>query len=291
MAEKSKLVRRIVEFIIENIAILLTIGFAGYVIYRQQIAQMALSTDELLTAILTVLGLLAISEVVERYRRLNTIETLSRQTLQILENRLAERPSAIAFFQDSPNFTPYFQSATEIILCGVTLTTTLNRQLSNIRERLQAGANVRVLISDPDSMALEMSGARSESGQAQYYRHRLESSYQEIRYLEESLQRIQAEQGGVSKIGKFSVALLDYAPSFSITGFDTKQSNGILFVEIYSHKKGITGGRAPIFALNRQKDGEWYGFFSDQFERMWQAAKPLELKTTVKNQGEGKDKQ
>ena len=79
------------------------------------------------------------------------------------------------------------------------------------------------------------------------------------------------EQGDSPKAGDFSVRLLAYAPSFSILAFDVSQPNGSVYVEIYPHK---TAKKTPWFVLRSQRDGEWYWYFADQFEKMWQDAKP-----------------
>ena len=107
MSDKLKWPQIIAEFLIDNLTVLLTVGFAGFIIYRQEIAQTAMSTDDLLTAILGVLALLATSEIVERYRKLNSIEKTVNRTLSFLESRFTERPSAIAFFQKHPSLDQY----------------------------------------------------------------------------------------------------------------------------------------------------------------------------------------
>ncbi len=109
MPAKLKWPQVVVEFLIDNMTILLTIGFAGFIIYRQEISQLALSTGDLLTAILGVLALLAMSEVVERYRRLNSIQKAVNRSLAFLESRFTDRPSALAFFEKPPSFDNYFQ--------------------------------------------------------------------------------------------------------------------------------------------------------------------------------------
>ena len=107
MARRPGWLQSTLDFVIDNVSILLTIGFAGYVIYRHEAARGAVDTDMLLTAILGVLGLLAVSEIVERYRRLNSIEKSVNRALAFLESRLTERPSALAFFQKPPSLDPH----------------------------------------------------------------------------------------------------------------------------------------------------------------------------------------
>ena len=273
MSSKPKWPQAVAEFLIDNLTILLTIAFASFVIYRQEIAQMALSTEDLLTAILGVLALLATSEIVERYRRLNSIEKAVNRSLSFLESRFTDRPSAIAFFQKPPSLDPYVQSANQIDLCGVTLTSTVNKQFGNLRERLQAGAKIRILVVDPDSVAIKMSAERSTSpDDTDYYRVRLDATFREIAYLFKRLEEFKATQGNSPKAGNLYVRLLSYAPSFGIISFDAHQDNGIVFIEVYPHKFGHKS--PPTFDLMPKRDGNWYGYFVDQFDEMWNAAKP-----------------
>ncbi len=275
MTNKPKWLQIIAEFLIDNLTVLLTIGYAGFIIYRQEIAQTALSTDDLLTAILGILALLATSEIVERYRKLNSIEKAVNRSLSFLESRFTDRTSAIAFFQKPPSLDHYVQSANQIDLCGVTLTSTLNKQFGNLRERLEAGAKIRILVVDPDSVALKMSAERSTSpDDTDYYRVRLDAAFREIAYLFKRLEEFKAVQGNSSKAGNLYVRLLSYAPSFGIISFDTQQDNGIAFIEVYPHKFGHKS--PPTFDLIPRRDGDWYTYFVDQFDEMWNAAKPWE---------------
>ena len=281
MSDKPKWLETIAEFLIDNITILLTIVFASYVLYRQEIARAAVSTDELLTAILAVLGLLATSEIVERYRRLNGIQKAVNRALSFLESRFTDRPSAISFFQKAPSLDPYIQKANQVDLCGVTLTSTVNKQFGNLRERLQSGAKIRILVIDPDSVALKMSAERSTStDDTDYYRVRLDATIREIEYLFKSWAEFKGLQGGSSKTGDLSVRLLSYAPSFGIVSLDAKQENGIVFVEIYPHKFGHKS--PPTFDLTPQRDGNWYKYFTEQFDEMWNVARPFQPKDTSK---------
>lgn len=272
---KPKWPQVVAEFLIDNLTILLTIGFAGYILYRQEIAQLSLSTDDLLTAILGILALLATSEIVERYRKLTSIDKTVTRSLSLLESRLAEHPSAIAFFQKQTNLDHYIQGAYRIDLCGVTLTSTLNKQFGNLRERLEAGAKIRILIIDPDSTAIKMSAARSISADdTDYYRVRLDATLRDITYLHKMLEEVGKMPGNSQKAGEINVRLVSYAPSFSMLSFDPHQDNGIVFVEIYPHK--MAHRLPPTFDLMPKRDGIWYLYFLDQFEEMWNAARPWE---------------
>ena len=272
MPKKSTWLQTFVEFLIENLTILLTIGYAGYIVFRQEIAKVALGTDDLLTAILAVLALLATSEIVERYRRLNSIEKSVSRSLAFLENHFLERPSATAFFTKHPSLDSYVLAATEIDLMGVTLTSTIDKQFGNLRERLQAGARLRVLVVDPASAALQMSAERSTNAvDADYYRVRLEATLRELTILLRSCEEMRKIDAQPARTGSLAVRLLSYAPSFGIVACNARQENGVCFVEIYPHRFGYKS--PPTFDLTPQRDGTWYKYFVEQFDEMWNAAK------------------
>ena len=268
--EKPQWLQNTAELLIDNFTVLLTIGFAAYVIYRQEIAKIALTTDELLTAILAVLGLLATSEIVERYRRLNGIQTSNRRILSLLEGRFTDRPSALAFFHKLPSLDSHIMAANQIDLCGVSLTATINKQFSNLRERLKEGACIRVLVADPNSFALKMSATRSGSPEdTEYFRKRLETTFNDLEYVFMNL--LEYQQDNTIKAGSLSVRLMAFSPSFGILSFDANRANGIVFVELYPHYRY---GTQPTFDLTFQRDGEWYKHFVEQFEQIWADAKP-----------------
>jgi hypothetical protein len=93
MTDRPRWVQNTIEFFIDNGSVLATPSTASYVIFRQSNAATKLATDDLIAA---VLGLLALSEFIERYRRLNSIEKISKKALLLLESHPANRPSALS---------------------------------------------------------------------------------------------------------------------------------------------------------------------------------------------------
>ena len=258
------------NFFIDNIAIIGTVIYASYVIYRQQISSTVLSTDDLIAAVLTILGLLAVSEIIERYRKLNVIEKANQKILTMLESRIIERPSALAFFQVSSSLTSLIKGSTTIGLCGLTLTTTINKEFPNLLEKVEQGAQVRILIVDPDSQALEMSTFRSfDPMNFDYYRNKMAATLQDIEFLHQRWEA--SKKDNPTSLGSFEVRLLNFAPSFSVFIFNATETSGQAIVEIYPHKKGF--GAPPVFELTPARDGDWYRYFVSQFEQMWQGAK------------------
>lgn len=276
MQNRPQWLVKFLDFLLDNIALLATIVFASYVIYMKEFQGAAVTTDQLLTAILAVLGLLAISEVVERNRKLSKIEKANERAAALIESHIVGKPSAKAFFEPPPvdELEGLIKNAHTIDLCGFSLTATLNKQFSNLRERLAHGATIRILVADPspNALAIQMGTLRSEDPtNTDYFTKRLSASFEDIKYLHKSLTDSQAKPATAVQQGKLAVKLLQFAPSFGILTFDAGQTNGRIIVEIYSH---VSGYETPVvFSLDPKRDGEWYHYFQRQFDDLWRVSK------------------
>jgi hypothetical protein len=178
-----------------------------------------------------------------------------------------EHPSAKDFFVKSPShhdLQENIQSSKEIILSGVTLTGTINRNFSSLREKLFEGTDIRILIIGQLSEVLATTANRSESGSVDYYQKRLDSTLKELEYLHENWFDKKKDE---KVIGNFSLKFLPYPPCFGILGFNPGRNDSVLFIEIYPHHSGYEA--PPNFFLTKEKDGVWYDYFINQFEEMW----------------------
>jgi hypothetical protein len=221
----------------------------------------------LLVGISIALGVLSFGLIRDRFNR----EALGQQ-IKELKMSLPAQPSAIAFFRPLKDFDIRLKNAFEIDLCGVSLTNTLSAQFATLRSRIEAGAKLRILVIDPESHAIEMTSERSTNPKdTMYYQRRLESTFSELTYLYKFVDDMQRKGKKGSKRGHLSVKMLSYAPSFGLLSLDSKSKEGIIQIEIFPHKFGFKA--RPIFSLSLENDGEWYTYFVDQFEHMWNAAK------------------
>jgi len=222
----------------------------------------------LLSGISVTLAILSYSLIRDRSNR----EALAEQVSE-LKRSLPDHPSALSFFRKPPDLAPLIKQATQIDLCGVTLTNTINRHLALLHKHLDAGGKIRFLLIDPASHAIEMSAQRSMSTKdTEYYRRRLESALYDIAYLIKFTNKRKQSRIRSAKPECISVRLLSYAPSFGMNSFDAKKKSGIIFVEVYPHKYGFQ--LSPTFELTAENDEDWYGYFVGQFEEMWKAATP-----------------
>jgi hypothetical protein len=229
----------------------------------------------LLAGISATLAILALGLIRDRSHR----EILGEQISE-LKRSLPDRPSALSFFRTRPDFLSNLQTASRIDLCGVTLTNTINMQFPIIRERLESGVNMRVLLIEPDSQAIEMSAQRSINPKdKEYYRRRLESSLSDLAYLYKLNEEMKIIRKRTRKAGTLAVRYLSYAPSFGMTSLNSDKKEAVMYVEIFPHKLGYK--TAPKFELTASNDKKWHSYFLEQFDQMWDAAKPWEPKAIL----------
>ncbi|MCP4417175.1 MAG: hypothetical protein GY805_11165 [Chloroflexi bacterium] len=188
---------------------------------------------------------------------------LSERVTRLLHRLERDRPLAENFFQKTPDIEPLIKEAKAIDLCGVSLTTTISRQVPLLRDSLEEGKAIRLLIIDPRSIAVQMANARSETQDITYYNKRLEASLSDIAYLQKKWEEFNKSENPSS----FTVGLMPYAPSFGIQIFHKEKMKGKMYVEMYTHHGGY--GTQPLFTLDELDDSNWYKFFNSQFEEIW----------------------
>jgi len=250
----KKRIEDILWVVVENTPAILTIAFATYVIALSQ--STAISTDTLLQWILAILGLLAVSELVERWRKLRRIEDVSNQTLKAVQSKIGERARAEDFFAKRlPPLEPYIEKATDIRLSGYSLQRTIRENRYIISQRLKDGACLRILIVDPE--LLTGKPLVSEPGE----KHDPLGSIMAL----ENLRWLSKQPD--SK-GKVEVKFMNEEPRFNILAIDPEEILGVVFVEFYP-QRWIHGSR-PRMELTPERDNYWYHYFREQFDRIWE---------------------
>ncbi|MCB0032470.1 MAG: hypothetical protein KDE51_00505 [Anaerolineales bacterium] len=194
---------------------------------------------------------------------------LSERVDALLKKLNQTKPSADQFFlQKRPELDDYIRQAKQIDLCGVTLTSTINKQLGNLRQCLGSGGRLRVMVIDPASAALGMAADRGEQTKSkaiQYYTKRIDATFNDLVYLHENLKLIEGNSDQIE------VRLLPYPPSFGFYGFEIPPNNSCFIVEYYPHHS-LGHGVTPSTTLTRENDAYWYNFYKQQYETMWERA-------------------
>lgn len=249
-----------VEFILDNVFDIATILVAAFLVIQNEFQPF---TNEelptLITWLLAVLGLLAVSGVWERSRRIKKIEIDLRKLNETISKRFDGRIGPSEFFLPAKSFPDdFFSSANSILLVGITLNRTTRRFMHVLCQRLLAGCHIRFVLIDPTLDAVMETMSRRSMGDTtpQFWRSRM-ATVEEV---------ISVIQNTPNSIGTVEVGYLPYIPSFGLSMIDSNEARGLTFVEIYHHR---TAEENPMFQVSAGDDPIWWSFFKNQAEIMW----------------------
>jgi hypothetical protein len=179
----------------------------------------------------------------------------TRHAVKELSNKLTQ--TADTFFLDEYPSTlkTDFESATELWMVGISLTTPIRTYYSTLESKLRKGHLVRVLLVDPDNTAVEMSELRA------YVWTNVDRGRSEIR---NSLQDL----CNLKKIAtdKLQIRTIRYPVGFGMFGMNPDTISGILYLKYYPFR--TTGGAKPKIVL-RARDGQWYELFRSELHNLW----------------------
>jgi hypothetical protein len=249
-----------VEYLLDNLFDIATIVIAGYLVMRHQIVPFSANDiGELATWILAVLGLIAVSGLWDRNRRLRRIENLAQESRDLVQRRISGRARAGDFFLSERELSDkFFSSANTILLSGCTLNRTTREYAYVLGQRLAAGAHIRIIILDPKLPALLDDASKRSSANipAEHWLNRLQAV--------ETLLGVIAQTP--SHTGTLELGYLPYIPSFGFAFVDPDDPHAVCHVELYQHRSVQAN---PAFVLTRKDDPLWFGFFKRQYEVLW----------------------
>ena len=219
-------------------------------------------SDEAIAAgILATLALLALS-VFNNRESVDASRAEIVELKQILERQIRGRASVHEFFiAGRLDLAAELESADTIYLAGVTLNRTVRDYLGIIDRRLQVGAEIQILIIDPESDAPKQALLRDyKQTSDEFIRNRIASTTEMLRAL---LPLSNAR-------GSLTLWYLPYVPSFGLFLIDPDKPNGRVYVELYQH---VSLDENPTFILERKHDPYYYDFFVQQFNRLLSRAR------------------
>jgi hypothetical protein len=213
-------------------------------------------------ATLATLALLALSTLGSRHQVQDLRRSIDTLTAAVNNAIPDDLPVHRFLAVKAPDLHDELRGADDIRLVGVTLGRTVRDLARSIERRLRAGATVRVVVIDPDGPApLDAIERTLGVTSPDLYRPRIKSTI-------EMLDNLAAESGGT---GQIEVRLLPFVPAFGMYLIDPDEPDGRTYVEIYQHRSREPN---PCFQLKAERDGHWYKFFANQFDVLWDSARP-----------------
>jgi hypothetical protein len=253
-----------VEYLLDNLFDVTTIVVAGYLVVRHQVTPFtAADIIDLATWILAVLGLIAVSGLWDRNRRLRRIEQTVTESRDLVWRRMSAPACASDFLLAQRELSDdTFASANTILLSGFTLMRTSREYMHVLGQRLVAGAHIRFIIVDPalDALHDEIALRSVLSGPAEHWRKRLQTVETVIDTIAQT-----RDSSGTLEIG-----YLPYIPSFGLVIVDPDQPHAVCYVELYHHRSVEAH---PAFVVRKTSDPLWYDYFSRQYEALWESCR------------------
>jgi hypothetical protein len=152
--------------------------------------------------------------------------------------------------------------ATDIRILGVTLARTIRTNFETLHQRLHAGATIQIVLIEPAAEVIAEAARRNSIPDApEIFEHRLQPTFDMLRQLEAA--------GGN---GSLEIRLLNFVPAFGLIAVNADGPNGRLYVDVYSHRPGVT---EPTIPLSAARDQPWYHHFVEEFDRVWESGRPV----------------
>lgn len=266
----KKRLNEIFNFVLENGPTIITIAVAAYILIISEADSVSAETK--LQFILAILGLLAISELIMRIRKMQRIEDYASKTYQAIQNRMGERASADGFFfKKLPSLESHFLNAMKIDLYGVSLQHTIRDNIELLAQRLSQGASIRVIILDPEFSISEDITNSDENFIPGKLKLNINATIENLKWL-----NIQHGSKGTVK-----AKVVTKSPFFNIIAADTDKEFGSIYIELFP-QRWVTSVR-PRFELLPNRDAYWFQFYKDQFEEIWKSARPIDLHENEKS--------
>lgn len=208
---------------------------------------LGITKPELIASLtLAVLGLLAVSNLVNRYR----VEELSQKLSQ----------SSKGFFVEEfpPEFKDDFKSAKEVLLIGVTLSRFIKTNYGVIEEKLRKGHTIKVLLVHPYGSALEMAATR-------YYAEVSRSTVTKRADVTNSLMLFCGLRKNHPKY--MQVRTIESSLTFGAVCLNVNSALGAMYIEHFPYR--TIADAQPKFVLRANNDERWYELFKKEVDALW----------------------
>src|SRR6266498_4550383 len=145
-----KKAEKVISFLIEHLPLLVTMFFSAYIVSRSQFE--AYDTNTLLLWVVSLLGLLATSILVERLSKLRRIENFVEAMHEHLLNQ-ERKPSIDLILSDRKSLPPLesrMQSSREIMISGGSLFRLTSEYIGYFEQKAREGCRMKFLLVKPD---------------------------------------------------------------------------------------------------------------------------------------------
>lgn len=180
--------------------------------------------------------------------------------LNSVQRGLSERFFDENYVRNSDAFNQIWGSAGSVDMCGFGHNRMLISYSGELSSMLTRGGRVRVLLQDPEGVAVIHANQRSSTPKAseEAVRHQHKAGLATLRALMAT-----SKSTGTN----LEVRSYDILPPFTGYFFDTGKPTAEAYIWFWSWRQ--PSAWRPGFRLTQEDDPLWYGRFLDQFEELW----------------------
>ncbi|TNC16617.1 hypothetical protein FHE66_14670 [Georgenia sp. 311] len=151
------------------------------------------------------------------------------------------------------------EAARDYFFAGLSMARTLPTALPDLKRIMRNGGSVRLLLPNPNNVALLTMVAETKSGGR---------SASVRRKIEHAIATANAELASLARSGTFEVRVTDVLPRIGINAFDVDEPGGRIMIQMYQFQP--TEESAPIFILGHD-DAPWYEHFRREASALWES--------------------
>jgi hypothetical protein len=234
----------------------LTILAAGVAVVLSLFKVIVLSLAE--DIIIALLGFLAADALIER---LGLLEKVESRLGSLIQRFGAQDAPFLQSRKDLARFPETAQDAKDIFIIACSASGILTEHTQFFIDRVKQGARIRLAVVNPDENAVVEIVGRSD-----------------IMPVQTQIADMRTAAGVIEHIGThipnthlFEVRVFDYVPTLSFVMIDGDLPTGRISAELYLYQ--IDPWRRPHFLVTAKDHPDWYSYFRDICEAIWQNAK------------------
>jgi hypothetical protein len=244
---------------------ILTIVFGIYITLKNQ--QKAYDTSTLLGWIITLIGLLATSLLIERVITIRKIEKSVNETNNFLKLRDG-LPSLDSILKNRQQLLPLeerLKYSKDIRITGGSLFRLSSEYIGFFEEKVKEGCRFKFLLLNPDCSAAKLIAENIvyEVDSYEVYKNNINNAIANLKALKTKFPE------------KIHIKITDFIPSYSLFICDPDNDQGNIMVELYT--PAVTTRQRPHLILLKGREPGWFKFFCGQFESIWNNSSNIEI--------------
>jgi hypothetical protein len=250
----EEIVYAVFKFLLQNALDLTTFGIALYIFVTSNFGQQ--TSDSLLTTIVGLLGVMAISDLIFRQVRLRKLEKLSEK----MNDSLMGIVKNVLFPYRIDQISEEVEQASTVILVGNTLRTSAYYLYDEFVNGLKKGLCLKVIMMDftHDEAIETLCNMYLGSKNRRTTAISLMTSCKKICNIGQSLP---VDANGMMELGLFPSTL-----RYGMIVIDPEKASGKIYLKLYRHNHGRF---RPVIFIEKSKYPDWFDLFYDQALELW----------------------